>query len=534
MNEMERKVSDYIDRLNEERKPDEDEQASEELVELYQTIRLVRSLKEPAMPGPDYPMKLVQSVADQLPRRHRPKSKWSWILGVAGVALFVLLLNFTIPLGNTNVVHAMEKAFRNVQAYHGTLEIVETNANGESAKQAKLEVWADKEGRYYIQGLEGPNKDLVTVNNGQRKWQIQSGPKQVHLFPAFPDAYRFQFELGNEIQEVRNASSATEVGEDTVAGRRTTILEVTPKGGLPYRIWIDKETKLPLQKQKALYHAIQYNITYTQIEFTNAIPEQLIAYRLPEGFKEIDTNPEQFVTDLNEAQGVVGYAPRTPELIPTGYFQDRFSVIPDKHLVKIYYSAPTKNYRVLLEQSPLTGELKPVPNAIIGRMNNGIVEIQAPRAEDSGTSSVRWRQDGEEYSVMGDAPLGDLLYFAKGIMNGTLEIPSENETAKPQVQVPYDLTIETNDQKSVDSGSSPWKLDPIYAAQVFVSLQMSPQGITGKYPIQMEDLAIVNNNGKEAVVTVSDESSPIKKVYLQRLVRQDSTGIWTVVGYDPR
>lgn len=40
------------------------------------------------------------------------------------------------------------------------------------------------------------------------------------------------------------------------------------------------------------------------------------------------------------------------------------------------------------------------------------------------------------------------------------------------------------------------------------------------------------NDGIEAMIEVSGES-PIKKVYLKKLVRQDPSGIWTVVGYDP-
>ncbi len=96
-----------------------------------------------------------------------------------------------------------------------------------------------------------------------------------------------------------------------------------------------------------------------------------------------------------------------------------------------------------------------------------------------------------------------------------------------------DLEAEENQQKSVDAGQSPWKLDPVYVAQVFVSLQISPDGITGEYPVSMEDLTLTANDGKNAVVEVTGQQSPIKRVYLKRLIRQDSTGIWTVVGYDP-
>lgn len=94
------------------------------------------------------------------------------------------------------------------------------------------------------------------------------------------------------------------------------------------------------------------------------------------------------------------------------------------------------------------------------------------------------------------------------------------------------MEAEENEQRSVDSGHSPWKLDPVYVAQVFISLEMSPNGIEGDYPVQYENLKLIYNDGVKAVIEVTDET-PIGKVYLEKLIRKDSTGIWTVVGYDP-
>jgi hypothetical protein len=61
---------------------------------------------------------------------------------------------------------------------------------------------------------------------------------------------------------------------------------------------------------------------------------------------------------------------------------------------------------------------------------------------------------------------------------------------------------------------------------------VSPEGITGEPKIPEQAFKLASNNGVEAVVEVA--GGPVGKVYLQRLVRQDETGIWTVVGYDPR
>jgi len=101
--------------------------------------------------------------------------------------------------------------------------------------------------------------------------------------------------------------------------------------------------------------------------------------------------------------------------------------------------------------------------------------------------------------------MNELISFIESITTGPVEIPPENEETpeKPQIEVPVDLKVEKNEQKSVDAGHSPWKLDPVYVAQVFVSLKISPEGIEGEYPVSYEDMEVVKNNGIEAVVEIS-------------------------------
>ncbi|OPX87638.1 MAG: hypothetical protein A4E53_02417 [Pelotomaculum sp. PtaB.Bin104] len=87
-------------------------------------------------------------------------------------------------------------------------------------------------------------------------------------------------------------------------------------------------------------------------------------------------------------------------------------------------------------------------------------------------------------------------------------------------------------QQQVDRGSSPWQLDPLQVSLTFVNLKVSPEGIVGEPKIPAPSFKLAANNGVEAVVEVA--GGPVKQVYLQRLIRQDETGIWSVVGYDLR
>lgn len=552
MKDKEEILSQYIDSLNAEKRPKEHHTPidSPELEELFETVRKVRSLKEPTMPNDSFKENLSQSLLQNLsPKIGKKDNKGRWftvVASMAAVLIMAVFMNFFSKLGGGDIVYAMEKAFHEVKAYHGFLEIVQINAEGHSTSQRTLEVWADKEGHYYTKTLEGSSAGLITANNGQQKWQIRPDLNQVHLFPAFPDTYGFTFELGKEIENVKNALSYEIVGEDMVDGRKANLIKISPDGGLPYHIWIDTETKLPLQKEYALQNALQYKITYKEIEFLDAIPEELTSYHLPAGYEEINTNPEQIITDMDEAKKVLGFTPKVLNKVPAGYIQDNIAIQPNAELVKLYYTTVNENTKIVFIQGKTDDAFRPASNAILGKINHHDVEIQSPVYEDLGIlggglyseitrlTSLRWQQKDFEYAVVGNVSLEELITFTKDLTNATIEIPTSDQefSVKPQVHVTVDLQVEENEQKSVDAGSSPWKLDPAFVAQVFVSLKMNPEGIIGEYPIQEKDLKILQNNGKNAIVEITRDITPIKRVYLQRLVRQDSTGIWTVVGYD--
>jgi len=409
MNDNEKKLSDFIDSLNNEKMPDI-KTGSEELDSLYKAVRQVKSLKEPAMPDEYFLHRIMQSFKAN--RKAPIKSKRKiWIGGIASIAailVIAVILNFINPINHSNIVYAMEQAYNDIKVYHGTLEVVFSNEAREEHIQSILDIWVDKNDSYYIEVLEGSYKGLKTISNGEKVWQLSVNENVQNVLPVFTETYEFIFELGNEIDEVKNAETIEVIGEDKIAGRASYIMEVTPKGGLTYKLWVDKETKLPLQKQGAMNKAIQYTTRYTEIDFGEFIPEDLVKIDLNEGFKEIDLAADEY-------ENIDG---------------------------------------------------------------DNIVQLN------------------------------------------------------PEITVEADMEIERAEQIAADSGSSPWKLDPVYVAQIFVSLQLSPEGITGDYPVNYDELVIAENDGINVMIGVNSEKTDIKNVYLSRLIRQDETGIWTVIGYD--
>ncbi len=550
----EKKLSVYMDQLNKEELPKAHRNygRAEGTEDLMETVRRVKSLKEPVMPESEFEDRLIAGLSDNGSnrgnnisrvgagrRRNLSRGLRRTLITVTAAAAAAIIL-FTVPnlpfdRDQVSIVRAMEQAMEDVKAYHGILEVVETNGLGETMTQSRREVWADSQGNYRLTELEGYRKGMVTVNNGQLRWQLTPEEEAVYLFPAFPDPYRFTFELGNEVEDVKNALSVEKAGEETIAGRRAVILLVTPEGGDSYRLWVDKETDLPLQRQSAMQNALQIKVTYTEIEFVKTLPEEMLQYSLPEGYTEINTNPEQALASLEEAKELAGFLPVIPEAITEGFEFFGISHLPNSGALKLSYREKGTNRSVIILESKPEAELKADSMALLGAVNGKLAEILSGYQGQADTCSVRWQENGLEYRVFGNIPAGELAAFVEAVSEGGLILPVKEDavTAKPQVEVPYDLEAEGNDQKSVDAGHSPWRLDPAFVAQVFVNLQISPEGITGDYTIPYEAVTIVSNNGAEAVAKIESGDALAGYVYLKRLVRQDESGIWTVVGYDP-
>ena len=285
------------------------------------TVRKVKSLREMEYPDELFEQHLINSLTGNsgsisLDQRVKKTRRYAFFYplaaAVAAILLFVTVY-YVLPNQSPNMVYAMEKAMKELQAYHGIIEVSETNELGETITQSKRELWANKSGNYYIKDIEGTSQDLVTVNNGEQKWQIRPEEKTAYLFSAFPDDYRFTFELGNEVDDVTKAQTVTIMGTEIIDGRTTTKLQIIPDGGVAYYLWIDQETDLPLQKVSAMQNAIQLKVTYSFIEFMDTIPQKLLAYELPEGYKEVNTNQEQIVASLEEAEDLIGFMPQLPK-----------------------------------------------------------------------------------------------------------------------------------------------------------------------------------------------------------------------------
>jgi hypothetical protein len=296
-----------------------------------------------------------------------------------------------------------------------------------------------------------------------------------------------------------------------------------------------------------MQNSIQYTATYTELDLINALPSELLSFSVPEGFTESGIKPEQLAVSVEEAAKIAGFVPQLPKALPEGYERENISVAAENKIIKLYYISRDKQSRIVLLQGKATDGLNPVSTAVLGKVGGSIAEIQSPVSGEAGIlgggvyagvtgiSSIRWQENGSEFAAAGNISAEKLSAFVRDFTGEEVKIPVQSivGSGKAKVQVKVDMEAEKNDQKSADAGHSPWKLDPAFVTQVFASLKLSPEGITGDYPIKYEDIKIIKNDGRYATAEIGGEKTIVRRVYLERLIRQDSTGIWTVTGYDP-
>lgn len=532
--EIENAVDAMIEEMRTERRPKAPESLEE--AEILATARLVRGLREQPRAPEELGRRIVDRVTTVAGDPHREgaggsraansrnassqsidlagsakgttargwrRPVWQALVGLA--AALALFVGIAVSSGvfSRDVVHAMSRAVSKIDTYHGVLEKSYQTLSGESQVVRRVEVWSWSGG--YATRLED---GILTVNDGQRKWQVRPGDKTLALLPLLPDPDRSGLDLRAEAERAMKYPHV-EAGEDVVAGRVATRLEVTPPGGQTYELWVDKETNLPLQLRTAMQNGIQTTYTYTEFDVDSGVNPADFAYTVPEGYRVLENDPGQVVATPAEAAGIAGFAPLLPSREP-----DRIIAHASGRIVLDFGSST-------VVETVAEGEFTPASHGAVGQAAGGPLEI----VEDS----LRWRQAGLEVTVLGQGRLEIAKQIAPDL---TLPSAGGEGSFNPQVGVQVDMEVAQNDQKQVDGGHSPWQLDPLSVSLTFVNLKVTPGGIVGEPEIPYEAFSVLSNDGVRAIVKVSQ--GPVSRVYLERLVRQDDSGIWSVVGYDPR
>ncbi|MCO1603527.1 LolA family protein [Desulfosporosinus nitroreducens] len=490
----EQELDDFINALNLERQPIES--TNEDVAELQSLTRRIKNLRPAVNPREQFTLQLQEKLL----RGPKPQKRFlPWSTLVSSILVIIFLIS---PWSHSNkdLVLAMEQKVKQLENYHGILEKTSSNAAGETQIIQRIEIWSVGN-KYATRSEEG----IVTVNNGESRWISQPKSREITLLPIYLDPH--DFDLQEEASRAKQYPHKI-VGEETIAGHEATRIEIEPPGGLPYYLWIDTETHLPIQLQTAMQKSLQTTFTFVTLETNTQIPNSTFNYDPPEGYRIIDQNPDKPAVTLAGAITISGLTPLQLSEKPQRMFASSNRIVFDFIDTIVIESKATTPFVL----SPL---------ATLGQAEGGPLEILP--------DSLRWQQNGLEIQVQGQRS----EELAKQLTN-SIAIPAEGQVLPSQskVKVEIDMEIVKNNQQQVDAGSSPWQLDPAQVAFTFAVLKISPEGIQGEPPFDYNSLKVTSNTGTDATIQILE--GPVKVVYLKRLIRQDQSGIWTVVGYDPR
>lgn len=119
-----------------------------------------------------------------------------------------------------------------------------------------------------------------------------------------------------------------------------------------------------------------------------------------------------------------------------------------------------------------------------------------------------------------------------GAFNSVLFPINTVDEFKPEITVPYNLNVEKELQQIVDNGNDSWRLNPINTAHFFIISQITEP--IKEDSIHSKNISLLYCNDSTAVLKVNDNQTNIHTLYLKRLIKQDPTGIWTIIGYDTK
>lgn len=175
----------------------------------------------------------------------------------------------------------------------------------------------------------GKENKTIIVSDGEILWSYTPDTNTVTKMKISKPSELTENDYTNIIDDILNDTNVTVLGVENVDGRKTYLLETTPKENdgdyeLIYKtkIWVDQETWMPLRYET-------YNgdgnrtmkLEIQDLKVNTGIPDSEFKFEIPEGAKIVDMGeiklPEEL--SLEEARKKASFKILTPDYLPEGY-----------------------------------------------------------------------------------------------------------------------------------------------------------------------------------------------------------------------
>lgn len=186
------------------------------------------------------------------------------------------------------LVEKSQSAKSSISPFEGTMTM--TITDGEDRTEVTYDVWMRPPGEVRMETVDGDEtagQPSVMVVNGSTTWMYNEGENRAVRMDGVSDPASLAG-IGEELASSYGEMDAERVGNDTVAGRSVTVVEVTTNASSEFipetmTLWIDDETYYPLKYEFAVagYSDVRMTVTFEEFDPDTDISDDRFAFDPP-------------------------------------------------------------------------------------------------------------------------------------------------------------------------------------------------------------------------------------------------------------
>lgn len=410
MNEIQQ-VNLFIEDLIQEKKPSAYTQnvVDPEMEKMFEAIRAVKRLRKSKTAGKFFSSR--------------------WFKGVVAAAALLLVVGLmTIPgVKEVNIVHAVVKAYEELQSYSGVTEI-RAERDGKVEFLETIEIQYKKPFKYSaFHSYDG--FEMQYISDGDRLAIIE--PNMVTVENIFPEKELWRYHIGTAVWELEEAAEVNIMGTETLFGREAEVLEYRFAGDNEYhRMWIDKATNLPLRKILNHPEGSRLVVEFKELQINPALDDDLFTWVIPQNVNIHELNrtatQKQVMERWPEAAVLPEILPEEMELAKAGILDNdlyeyvlRFQGIKEKDFLDIYYTTTPMEYTFL-------------PETELGQLAGGYIDYDAAawnifKIYPGKSKVARWVRDDAEVFIVSSRDITQLLPILEKLAGEKIEFAAAPE-----------------------------------------------------------------------------------------------------------
>lgn len=385
MNEIQQ-VDHFIEDLLQDKKPRayQEGNVDPEMEKMFASVRAVKKLRK----GKPAARRLLSS---------------RWVRAMVAAAAMILLITGLLNFPGqeeVNIVHAVVRAYEELQSYSGVTEI-RSERNGEIEFLETIEIQYKKPFKYRAHhSYNGFKKQYIS--DGEKLAEIE--PDRVTVENIFPEKELWRYHIGKSVRELEYAVEVNTLGTETLFGREATVLEYRYAGEEVYnQMWIDKATKLPLRKVMNHPEGSKLVVEFKELEINPQLEDEIFNWTLPQGIKVRELNRtadiEEVIKAWPETTKLLNILPEEMELKLAGVLYNdlyeyilRFQGTNEIDFLDVYYTTTPPEFTFLPEI-----ELKRLAGGYVD-FDSSVLHVSNRYFEES--RIVRWITDEAEVFIV--------------------------------------------------------------------------------------------------------------------------------------